>query len=198
LALAGVVGPAAFIIAWAVAGTLTAGYSGVDDAISRLAASGAPNRVLMTAGFVCFGIALLVHALVLRRRLAGPAWVAAGLTGAATLGVALFPLGTSSAVDGIHNAMAAFGYLTLVAVPVFAARPLAEAGHHRAAVASLLVAGVAGVSLGATLVGPAPGLFQRTGLTVVDIWLMAGAMAIVGGARRPPRPDPQAQRSARS
>ncbi len=190
LAPAGIVGPAAFIIAWVAAGVLTAGYSGVDDAISRLAASGAPHRALMTAGFVCFGIALVVYALVLRRWLGGPAWMAAGMTGAATFGVALFPLGTSSAIDGVHNAMAAFGYLTLVAVPLLAARPLVEAGHHRAAVASLLAAGLAGASLGATLLGPAHGLFQRAGLTVVDIWLMASAVAIMGGPPRPPRFGP--------
>ncbi len=189
-ATAGIVGPAAFIAAWAVAGARTAGYSAVDDAISRLAASGAPTRALMSAGFVCFGIALPVYALALRRHLGGRSWMAAAASGAATLGVALFALGTSSAIDHVHNAMAGVGYLALVATPLLAARPLVEVGHHRAAVASLVAAGAAGVCLVATLVGPAHGLYQRVGLTIVDAWLMASALVIIGRTRGLPRPGP--------
>ncbi len=177
--VAGIVGPAAFIVAWMVAGALTTGYSWIDDAISRLAAVGAPARVLMTAGFVCFGVGVPVYAIVLRRHLAGPAWIAAVTSGAATLGVALFPLGTSSTIDGAHNAMAAAGYLALVAIPLLAVRPLVVARQRAVAVGSLVVAALAGACLAASLVGPAHGLYQRAGLTVVDLWLMAGALAIL-------------------
>ncbi len=198
LPVAGIVGPAAFIAAWVVAGTLTAGYSWTDDAISRLAAVGAPDRLLMTAGFVGFGVAVPLYAIVLRRYLAGPAWVAAATTGAATLGVALFPLGTSTAVDGAHNAMAVSGYLALAAIPLLAARPLVEAHHRTAAVGSRVVAGLAGASLAASLVGPSHGLYQRAGLTLVDVWLMASALVIIGPYPRGSATDGQAQRSARS
>ncbi len=177
--VAGIVGPAAFIAAWVVAGALTTGYSWIDDAISRLAAVGAPARVLMTAGFVCFGVGLPVYAIALRRHLAGRAWIAAVTSGAATLGVALFPLGTSSTIDGAHNAMAASGYLALVAIPLLAARPLLVARRRAVAVGSLVVAGLAGACLAASLVGPAHGLYQRAGLTLVDLWLMTGALAIL-------------------
>lgn len=189
----GIVGPAAFITAWVVAGTLTAGYSWTDDAISRLAAVGAPARVLMTAGFVGFGIGVPVYAIALRRHLAGPAWIAAVTSGAATLGVALFPLGTSSAIDGAHNAMAASGYLALAAIPFLAAHPLLVGQHRAAGVSSLVVAGLAGACLAASLVGPNHGLYQRAGLTLVDVWLMASALAII----RTCSPG-QAHRSARS
>ncbi len=197
-ALAGIVGPAAFIAAWVSAGLLTAGYSPVDDAISRLAAVGAPTRVLMTAGFVCFGVAVPAYALELRRHLGGAAWMGAAVSGAATLGVALFPLGASAAIDGVHNAMAASGYLALVAVPLLGAGRLGQAGHPRAAVASLVAAVVAGGCLAATLLVPAHGLYQRAGLTVVDVWLMASAFAIIGWPRRVAPSAPQAHRSARS
>ncbi len=183
---AGIIGPAAFIAAWVVAGARTGGYSAVDQAISRLAASGAPTRTLMTLGFVCFGIAMPVYGLVLRRHLGGRSWMAATTSGVATLGVALFALGTSSAIDGLHNTMAALGYLALVATPLLAARPLADAGHRRAAAASLVAAGMAGVCLIATLVGPAHGLFQRVGLTIVDAWLMTSTLAIIAQTRRSP------------
>jgi len=190
LPLAGIVGPAGFIGAWATSGALTAGYSSVQEAISELARVGAPARAVMTGGFVCFGVAVPTYAVVLRRTLGGPAWVTAAISGVATLGIALFPLGRSSTTDGVHNALAALGYLSLVATPALTVRPLVEAGHCRAAALSVATAGVAAGCLATTLVGPAHGLFQRSGLTTVDLWLMAGALAV---ARRD-----QAHRSASS
>lgn len=183
-ALAGLVGPLGFITAWLAAGSLTDGYSPVGDAISRLAAVGAPYRTVMAAGFVCFGVAVPIYALVLRRCLGGQTWIAATTSGVATLGIALFPLGSSGAVDGIHNGLAALGYLALAATPVLAARALSDDGHRRAARASVAVGVLAGACLAATVAGPAHGLFQRTGLTVVDVWLMASAVWIARGRVR--------------
>jgi hypothetical protein len=44
---------------------LTKGYSPVQESISRLAAVGAPKRRLMTAGFVCFGVAVPAYGVAL-------------------------------------------------------------------------------------------------------------------------------------
>jgi len=173
---AGVVGPAAFVVAWLVAGALTEGYSATDEAISRLAATGAPRRALMTAGFVCFGVAMVFYAGSLRRRFGDWVGIAAATSGGATLGVALFPLDTSTALDGAHNVLAALGYVALAATPVLAARPLAAGGRRRTAVASTVTGLLAGACLLATVAGPAHGLFQRAGLTIVDAWLMATAV----------------------
>src|SRR5258708_7519274 len=71
-AVGGLIGPAAFVGAWALGGALKEGYSPTNDAISRLAAIGASTRPLMTSGFVCFGIAVPAYALALRRRLRRP------------------------------------------------------------------------------------------------------------------------------
>ena len=60
--------------------------------ISLLAASDASTRGLMSAGFVCFGIAVPVFAFQLRQTLTGPTWMAVLVSGLATLGVAAFPL----------------------------------------------------------------------------------------------------------
>jgi len=190
LPLAGIVGPAGFIGAWATSGARTAGYSSLHDAISELARVGAPSRAVMTGGFVCFGVAVPIYAVALRRNLRGPAWIGAAVSGVATLGIALFPLGVSTRIEGVHNGLAALGYLSLVATPMLAVRPLIEAGHCRAAALSAAVSGVAAVCLAATLLGPAHGLFQRSGLTLVDLWLMAGALTAL-------RRD-QAHRSANS
>ncbi|MEN3316539.1 MAG: hypothetical protein V7605_2773 [Acidimicrobiaceae bacterium] len=176
MSLAGIVGPAGFIGAWATSAALTAGYSSVHEAISELARVDAPARAVMTSGFVCFGVAVPIYAVALRRNLRGPAWVGAAVSGVATLGIALFPLGVSTRTDGVHNALAAVAYLSLVAAPMLALRPLIETGHCRVAALSAGVAGVAAGCLAATLLGPAHGLFQRSGLTLVDLWLMAGAL----------------------
>ena len=118
MALTGVAGPLAFISAWTLGAVGTGmDYSSIDDAISRLAAMGADTRWLMTAGFVVFGISLPVFGGALRRTLTGGAWLAAVLTGLATLGVAATPLDRSAAVDTLHGIFATAGYVSLVAVP---------------------------------------------------------------------------------
>ena len=175
----GIVGPAAFIGGWAVGGAVRAGYSPVEDAISRLAAVGASTRPLMTAGFVAFGVGVPVYALALRRALPGPAWTTAVATGLATLGVAATPLDTSAAVDAVHGVFAGTGYATLAATPLLAARPLAAAGHRRAAVASAATGLASAACLAATLVGERHGLWQRLGLTIGDAWLVASAAWMV-------------------
>jgi hypothetical protein len=179
----GVIGPAAFVTAWAACGAVKQGYSPVDDAISRLAAVGSTTRPFMTAGFVCFGVSVPIYASALRRAVDGPAWLAALSTGIATLGVAAFPLDVSSSIDTVHGALASIGYATLAATPLLAARPLAESGQREAATLSLAAGVIAGLSLAATVLGPAHGLFQRIGLTTGDVWLAASAIAILRGAR---------------
>ncbi|MFN2506769.1 MAG: DUF998 domain-containing protein, partial [Acidimicrobiales bacterium] len=107
----------AFIVAWAVLGAGASGYSATTDTISRLAASGAATRGPMTAGIVAFGIGVPLFALALRSALAGPAPMLVATGGLATMGVALFPLGTP-ANDAAHVACVAVAYLSLVAAPL--------------------------------------------------------------------------------
>jgi hypothetical membrane protein len=176
-ALGGVIGPAAFVTAWAVGGAVASErYSPVEDAISRLAAVHAPTRPLMTAGFVAFGIGVPLYGVALRQRLPGRAWAAAVATGLATIGVAALPLDHSGSVDMAHGAFASVGYATLAAVPLLAAGPLRRSGRRRAAGASVIAGVACGASLLATVAGPKHGLFQRAGLTVGDAWVLASAV----------------------
>lgn len=177
-AAAGIVGPGAFIAAWAVLGNRAPNYSPAHDAISRLAASGAPTRGAMTAGLVAFGTGVPLSAIALRSTLPGRAWVLATVTGLATLGVAATPLG-SPGRDVAHGAFATVGYASLAALPLAAARPLALQGRRHWAALSRVAGVVSGLCLLATVPGPAHGLFQRAGLTVADIWLMATAADIL-------------------
>jgi hypothetical protein len=140
----------------------------------------------MTAGFICFGVAVPVFALALRRELPGPAWVAALTSGIATLGVAAFPLHVSRAVGRLHGAFAEIGYLALALVPLLASRTLMRLGHRRSAYASMTIAATSGVCLAAIAQGTAKGLFQRVGLTVVDAWLVVAAIAMFSRTRSSP------------
>ena len=126
LALGGVVGPVVFVVSWAVAGATTSGYSAVDGAISDLAATGASTQVAMTVSFVVFGIGVIAFGFALREVLAGPAWIAAVVTGACTIGVAATPLHGWSG-DEVHGTFAVIGYTAIVALPLLAAAPLAAA-----------------------------------------------------------------------
>jgi len=176
-ALGGVVGPVAFVAAWIGCGLATDGYSAVSNAISDLARLGASTRVAMTIGFVVFGFAVPLYAVALRRALAGPAWIAATMTGLATLGVAAVPLGWGR--DGLHGLFASIGYVTLALTPALAVRPLRDLDRGRWAVASLAAAVIAGLCLIATVAGPAHGLFQRAGLFIGDAWIVASAVVIL-------------------
>ena len=137
----------------------------------------------MTSGFVCFGVAVPLFAIDLRRSVPGRAWVAAIVTGLATLGVAAFPLHVSTTVDRLHGTFAAIGYVSLALVPLLAARPLARQGHRAAANGSIAIAAISGLCLALTPVAGANGLFQRAGLTVVDLWLVGAAIALAFSAQ---------------
>jgi len=178
LALGGVIGPVVFIATWALAGSTRAGYSPADDAISDLAAGGASTRVAMTIAFVVYGLGMVAFAFALRETLDGTAWVAALITGIATIGVAMTPLGGWSG-DGAHAAFAGLGYVSIVALPLLAAGPFGARGARRAALASRAVALVGAACLLASTLGPAHGLWQRLGLTVADAWIVAVALVLV-------------------
>lgn len=182
----GVVGPVAFVGAWAVGGTIAgSGYSPVEDPISRLAAVGADTRPLMTAGFVTFGVALPLYASALRRHVDGAAWIAAATTGLATLAVAATPLDRSEAVDAWHGVAAGVGYVSLALVPLLAARPLRRRGATRLAATGVAAGAVSVVALALTATSLPTGLFQRIGLTATDLWLVASAVALRRGTLRP-------------
>ena len=181
LALGGVVGPAVFVGAWLIGSLSTSGYSMVDDAISRLAASGTDTRLLMTTGFVAFGLGVPAFAFALRDVIDGPAWKSALISGIATLGVAALPLDISHAIDVAHGAAATLGYVSITAVPLLAAAPLSRRGAAGAASASRAAGVLSTLCLAATLAGPSHGLFQRIGLTVGDTWLAAVGVSIASG-----------------
>jgi hypothetical membrane protein len=177
-AVGGIVGPAAFVGAWSLAGLSAHHYSATQDAISRLAQTGAPTRAAMTTGFVAFGVAVPVYSRALRAALGGPAWLTAFATGVATLGVAAVPLGSPTR-DPVHGWFAAAGYVTLAATPLIASLRFARDERHAWANASRIAGIASGACLLATVAGPAHGLFQRLGLGIGDVWIAATAIATI-------------------
>jgi hypothetical protein len=179
-----VAGPVAFVGAWVLAARGIAGSSYVRDAISRTAAVDAPDRALMTAGFVAYSVGVGLGALALREALPGRAWVAAAVSAAGTAGVALAPLDVSDTVDKLHGVAATIGYVGLAATPLLAARPLADADRTGAARVSIAAGTVIAAALAATVVaGDASGLAQRVGLTTGDAWLIAAGATLLSRKR---------------
>ena len=179
-AAGGVAGPIVFIGAW-VGGSIVAGggYSFIDDAISRLAATGSSTRPLMTCGFVGFGLGVGAFAAALRRSLRGPAWIAALGAAGSTILVAAAPLDHSTLVDRFHAAFAGAGYLALAATPLLAARHLVADGRVALARSGVVAGIVSAASLVVSL-SPAPtGLFQRIGLTATDLWIIAIGVVLI-------------------
>jgi hypothetical membrane protein len=178
LAWAGIAGPVAFVTSWATAGALTPGYSPLTEPISRLASEGAPYRPLMNTGFLIFAVAMPVYAVPLRAALPGRAWLAAVAAGVGSAGIAATPLGFSDRLDAAHAVAASSTYLALAALPLLASGPLSRSGRRRPGRASAALGLAAGACLWASIAAEPVGLFQRAGLTLVDVWIVASAIAV--------------------
>ncbi len=197
-ALGLVVGPVAFVASWAAAGAGTVGYSPVDEAISALAAVDAPQRTLMTLGFIAYGAYLLAAVGVLRRSSIGRCWPAVAVNALATWAVAALPLDRSAGIDTAHGAAAVVGYASLAAAPALAVGPLARSGRRVAAGASAVAAVAIAGCLALTAVVDANGLAQRLGLGFGDLWLASVGVALAGGhlvRDGAPAPAPAERRS---
>ncbi|MEA2435232.1 MAG: hypothetical protein QOG54_2689 [Actinomycetota bacterium] len=173
-AFAAIVAPGVFVTSWVVAGAIRPGYDPVTDAISRLAELGAPNRWIVTTGMVTFGLGCLVFAPVLRSASTAGA-VAIVIAGFASFGVAAFPCTHGCpGPDGFdtnlgHVIAAGVHYIAFCSVPFLVAR--VTTGRYRSL--SLVAGFCAALALGAHVTGLGPnGLFQRIGLTILDLWLV--------------------------
>lgn len=180
-AACGIAGPAAFVGAWVAGGLLRRpGYSPVSQAISQLARSGTSTRPLMTTGFVAFGVLLPVYARGLGRALGSPAVrAAATASGVATLAVAALPLSAAEGqpIDTWHAVAAGTGYLAQVLAPLIGGRRLPSPVARKASYA--VSAAAAAALVGSVALPDLTGLFQRTGLTVVDMWFVAMAVHLL-------------------
>jgi len=154
--------------------TLAAGrqppqYSAVRETISALAARGATDRWIMTAGLAALGVCHAITALGLRPARPRGRWLLA-TGGLATVVVAAAPQPEHGSAP-VHLAAAAVGFVTLALWPAFAAgseRPVVLSRRCGLIVTALLLALLVwfGVELGG---GAAVGLSER---------MLAGAQAL--------------------
>ena len=186
LAACGILGAGGFVVAWAVCGWAREGYSPINDAISRLAEVGSPRREWMTAGFAAFGIGVPIYARALRIAVPGPAWLAATITGVATLGVGAAPLGRA---DTAHNVFATVGYVSLAALPLLAAPTFRRAGAAGWARWSAACGLGSAVALMASTLDRRAGLTQRLGLGIIDLWIVGTAWSMWRHGNLPPDPS---------
>jgi hypothetical protein len=184
--LGGLIGPSAFVGAWITSALVTdVDYSSIGDPISRLAAADAPTRSLMSAGFVGFGLGVSAFAVALRRRVPGPAWIAALTAAGATVLVAATPVDRSDLVDRLHGLFAGAGYIALAAIPFLAAPHLLGGERRCLGVAGLGAGFLSSTALVVSLIGSPTGLLQRIGLTATDAWIVVAAASMMLGHRWP-------------
>ena len=167
----GIVGPVAFVAAWALLGRRTPHYSPIHDPISRLAAVGVPTRAAMTAGFLAFTAGVLPAASVLRRSHSAATGTAAATAALATAAVGLAPLGASFG-DAPHAVAAGTAYAALALTPFFGGRAQWRAGDRAAAARSFVLAALTGGCLAVSATSPPTvGAWQRIGLLAGDVWI---------------------------
>ena len=182
-------GPLTFVAAWALLGAGAERYDPTRDAISRLAALGAPTRPVMTVGLVGLGAGMALYGLALRP---DPAWVLPVANGLTALAVAALPLGGS--VDSLHGLAATLGYLTLAAIPAVVGRHLGSARTRL----SIAAGATSGLCLLASALVTRDGLFQRLGLTIAHLWVVISALGLLRSPdRRPGVPGARARAARR-
>jgi len=193
LALAGIVGPAAFALAAVIGGLTKSGYSPVHEYVSALAATGSSVRTLMTIGFFALGIGILVFAVAVRRLRPAAVLLALVLTvsGVGTLTAGTFSCDPGCPTKGditthqqLHNVSSVFTFSSWIIAPFVAARQLRRARFARIS----LVFGVVELAFGLVLgsyadasPGDPVGLLQRIELVAVGAWFVLFALEL----RRP-------------
>ncbi len=213
---AGLVGPAAFTAAWAVASLRQPGPSPAGIQISGLAAPGARDPWIMQAGFLVLGGCLLAFGPSLRQALAsrgatcrGPASRSAGpwlIEAAGALVIAagllrrdhmLLTAGTGSWHQQAHNAVSGAIYLLLIVIPLVLAVRLRGDRHWRPLPALFTAAAAASAVILAVFAAAGPdspqaGVLQRAGVTIP----LAALMALAARLSRPETgSDPPAHRA---
>lgn len=173
-AVGGILGPASFFLGWLLLGMTIDSYDPVSTAISELARTGRITAPAMTVAFLGFSLGLTGLAVATRKD--PRTYIAIVVAVIGSTGVALAPLGTA---DTAHFAFAALSYVALAVLPILAARHF---GGRRSTAMGVLV----GLCLIFSVVGPASvhGLFQRTGLSIADLWLVAFSMSVLRAQTR--------------
>jgi hypothetical membrane protein len=191
--LAGIIGPILFILVFTVDGSLTKGYSPLEQAISALGAVGLPFAWVQNTNFIVFGLSLMAFAIGFcwrMRDVLGRGWRSACtglflLTGLAMAASGIFRLGSSPLIETLHLSGFIVVFSSLLSVLFLLAvlwwQIPAWRGTGRYTLVSALLTVGAFIAL-ATVANPLSlgGLFQRllvlcafSWYVVMGFWLFA-------------------------
>jgi hypothetical membrane protein len=171
------IAPVALIGGWTLATALQpAGYSQLSQTISALAAHGARDRLVMTAGLAILGLCYLATSVGVGSA-ALPGRLALALGGLATIAVAAFPQPRHGSAVA-HVISATIGFVALALWPVLAGRrgggrALARRTSVSATVVLLVLLGWFGVALG----GHDVGLAERFLAGAESLWPLIVAVS---------------------
>jgi hypothetical membrane protein len=196
LALAGIVGPAAFAAAAIIGAQVNDGYSQMHSFISELAAEGSQARVLMTIGFFALGLCVVVFAWsvrVLRPAAAALALVIA-FSGAGVLMAGTFSCdegcpaqGVTSTHQDLHNVSSIITFSSWIIAPLLAGWQLRNTDSRlaRLSIAFGVVELAVALWLQTYSTDRQPddpvGLLQRVILLVIFTWLVVTALELRRG-----------------
>lgn len=157
----GVVGPVVFVAGWLVLGLTRENFSMVSDPISELARVHTSTHATMTIVFGMYALCLLGFAYATSN-------IVAAMNALATAAVAAFPLGGA---DTAHFVSAAIAYVTLALLPLTVRRTADEWTFTLLITVTLTISVIAPHSV--------HGIFQRIGLTVGDLWIIARSLQVM-------------------
>lgn len=175
--LSALAAPAALIGSWTIAAARRPDFHPVTDTISALAASGAPDRWIVTAGLAVTGCCHLLTAAGLTSA-ARPGRVLLAVGGVSTLAVAAFPLPAEHGSSSAHAISATAAFVALSVWPAVAVRADAVgAGNPFRRPVGYAAGGVLMVTLGAFGIaltqGRCVGLAERVAAGAQSLWPLA-------------------------
>jgi hypothetical membrane protein len=184
------VAPVALVSGWTIAAAQQpAGYNPIRDTISSLAATGAPDRWVMTTALAVVGVSYLVTSIGIGpARLPGRLVLALG--GLATLLVAAFP--QSSTGNSVSHTIAATVALTALAIwPVFAGGGRSRPPLLRLPASLVASAVMVGLVLWfvSELHGSHRGLAERAAADAESLWPLVVVISVRFWTQRTPRLD---------
>jgi hypothetical protein len=212
LAACGIVGPAAFTLAWVAATRREPAYSAANEHISGLAAADAASPRLMTAGFLTLGVCTVAFCSELHRRLGGDASAGVGPALLGTSGLAIvaagvlrrdrrsnwpepgIPVERQSWVNDAHDLASVAGQVSAVTGLV----ALAARCRHDPALRDLAAPAVGAAAASSGLmayfardvVRPGNGVVQRIAVSVPLAFMAWCAARLLRGDRRGGRVTP--------
>jgi hypothetical protein len=197
LLISGILIPITYILMYLLGGALRPGYNHIVDSVSELLSPGAPNRTIITAIDLVYGVLHILFGIGVLNYIQGTefksmlgtvgAWMIIAV-GAAIIGTAIFPqdaVGTPPTIEGkIHLALVfgillPFSILSALLIGVWMKRSGIYPGFAIYTFVSVAVMVVLGGFGGALAGGPYMGLGERISALTIHQWLFVFSLRLL-------------------